>query len=428
VARRGGVAAIDVGTTKITALVGGYDDQGRLRVTGTGIAASHGIARGVVEDVTKASAAITAAVNAAKQAAGQPIEAATIGISGAHTAGINSRGTVALPNLHRAITREDLQRAVEGARSVPIPNNREIIQSVPRFYIVDGEESTGDPVGRFGHRLDVEAHIVTGAVTVMHNLTHCLESAEVEIENFVLGSVAAADAVLDDEERTHGVVLADIGGGTTDIAIFVEGSVLHTAVLPVGGNNITSDLVYGLRVPFRAADEIKEVYGHCIPAAVSPDETATVEAFGHDRQRSVNRRRACEIIEARVEEMLESIRDEVSKAGYEEMISAGIVLTGGTANLAGIVDVAERVMQMPSRAGYPGGVFNLHERLENPAFSASIGILGWAVREHDAVLRPTKSKRPSGKQPGGVWGKVTGMAKLVLPTQPSTRRRGDVEG
>jgi cell division protein FtsA len=415
VGRSGGVAAIDVGTTKICTLVGGYDDHGRLRVTGTGLAASRGMGKGIVDDVGKVTAAIAASVKAAEQASNTRIVAATVGIAGAHIACINSRGTVALPNLQRAITAEDVKRALEGSRAVPIPNNRDILHAIPRFFIVDGEESTGDPVGKYGHRLDVEAHVVTGAVTAIQNLTKCVEAAGVQVEALVLEPVAAADAVLDEEERTHGVVLADIGGGTTDIAVFVEGSVLHTAVLPVGGNNITNDLVYGLRVPFRAADDVKELYGHCIPSAVASDETVEVDSFGGERRRVINRRRMCEILQARVEEIAELIRDEVARVGYEEMISAGLVLTGGTANLAGITELAERVLQMPARVGSPGGVYNLHEMLENPAFSTSVGMLGWAVREHDAILRPSRSRRHAPPPGGGMWRRVTGLARLMLP-------------
>jgi cell division protein FtsA len=409
---RGGVAAIDVGTCKVCVLVGGYDEQDRLRLTGTGLAASRGVARGVVDDMGKATAAIRAAARAAEQACGREIKSATVGIGGAHIACINSRGTVALPSQHRAIAAEDIKRAVEGARAVPIPNNREILHAVPRFYIVDGEESTGDPTGKYGQRLDVEAHVITGAVSTIQNLTQCVEAAGIHVESLVLGPVAAADAVLDEEERTHGVVMVDIGGGTTDIAVLVQGSVLHTAVLPVGGNTITDDLVYSLRVPSRAAEDIKELYGHCLPAAVAPDETVEVDAFGHDRRRVVNRRRVCEIIQARVEEMVELIRDEVAKAGYEEMIPAGVVLTGGTANLAGIVELAERVLQMPARAGPPGGIYNLHETLENTAFATSIGLLGWAVREHDAVLRPSRRYRPDAAgAEWGVWQRVRRVVK-----------------
>jgi cell division protein FtsA len=369
--------------------------------------------KGIVEDVSKVTASIAASVRAAQQMGQRKIDRATVGIAGAHIACLNSRGTVALPNIQRAITQEDVSRALEGARTVAIPNNRDILHAIPRFYIIDGEQSNGDPVGKFGHRLDVEAHVVTGALTVIQNLTKCVEEAGVAVDGLVLEPVAAADAVLDEEERSHGVILADIGGGTTDIAIFVEGSVLHTAVLPVGGNHITNDVVYGLRIPFSSADAAKELYGHAVPAQVAADETVEVDSFGTERRRLVNRRRLCEIVQARVDEILEMIRDEVSRVGYEEMISAGIVLTGGTSNLAGIVAEAERILQMPARVGSPSGVYNLDETLENPAFSTSIGLLGWAARVHDAVLGPAKAQRAA-RSGRGVLRRVTGLAHLFM--------------
>ena len=414
--RSGGVAAIDVGTTKVCTLVGGLDDRGRLRITGTGIIASRGINKGNVDDVGKATAAIRASVHAAEQESNTRIISATIGISGAHIACLNSRGTVGLANLERAITADDVKRALAGARTVPIPNNREILHALPRFSMVDGEESTGDPVGKYGHRLDVEAHIITGAVTALQNVTKCVEGAGVQMDGLVLAPLAAADAVLDEEQRTHGVVLADIGGGTTDIVMFVEGAVLHTAVLPLGGNHITNDVVYGLRTPFSAAEAAKELYGHALPAAVAPDETFEIEAFGTERRRTANRRRLCEIVQARVEEILERVRDEVTRVGYTELISAGAVLTGGTACLAGTAELAERVLQMPVRLGSPAGVHNMDDTLENPAFSTSVGLLGWAAREHDAVLRPAAPQRAS-RARGDVWRKLTGLLRIYLPEE-----------
>jgi cell division protein FtsA len=415
-ARGGGVAAIDVGTTKVCTLVGGLDDRGRLRITGLGVVASHGMSKGVVDDVGRATAAIAAALREAERTGGARIHSATVGIGGAHIACLNSRGTLGLPSLQRPISEEDVRRALEGARTVPIANNREILHALPRFFVIDGEQSTGDPVGKYGHRLDVEAHLVTGAVAAIQNLTRCVEGAGVQVDALVLQPVAAADAVLDEEERAHGVVLADIGGGTTDIALFVEGAVLHTAVLPVGGNNVTNDLVYGLRAPFSAADWAKVTFGHALAELVPPDETFEMPAFGAERRRLVNRRRMCEIVQARVEEILELIRGEIRRVGYEEMIPAGVVLTGGTATLPGMVDLATRVLGMPARVGSPGGADHMDELLENPAFSTSIGLLNWAVREQGAVLRPARARRTS-RAGGGAWRKVSSLLRIYLPEE-----------
>lgn len=421
-ARRGGVggsgavAAIDVGTTKICALVGGFDSHDRLRVTGVGITASKGMNRGIVDDVGKATAAIGAAVRAAEQSSSSRIVAATVGIAGAHIACLNSRGTVALPNLQKPISEDDVYRALEGARTVAIPNNREILHALPRFFIVDGEESAGDPIGKYGHRLDVEAHIITGAVTAIQNLTRCVEDAGIQVEGLVLEPVAASEAVLDDEERAHGVLLVDIGGGTTDVAMYVEGAIMHTAVLPVGGNNITSDVVYGLRVPFSAADAAKEIYGNAGAESVSTEETIEIDTFGTDRTRTVARRQLCEIIQARVEEMLEGIRDEVQRTGFGEMISAGAVFTGGSSNLPGLVEAAERVLGMPARIGSAKGAARMHDTLENPAFSTSVGLLGWAARQQAAVLSPVRPRAgaPAGSA-NGMMRRIGALAKVMLP-------------
>lgn len=416
--RLGGVAAIDIGTTKICTLVGGFGDDGSLHITGSGITASRGMAKGIVDDVGKATEAITASIREAEKVANSRIVAATVGIAGAHITSLNSRGTVALPNAAKPITAEDVQRALEGARTVAIPNNREILHALPRFYVLDGEESTGHPVGKFGHRLDVEAHIVTGAVTAIHNLTKCVEDTGVSVEELVLEPMAAADAVLDEEERTHGVVLVDIGGGTTDIAVFVEGAILHTAVLPVGGNNITSDVVYRLRCPFSAADAAKEYYGSAMASQVEKDETFEIDAFGSDRVRVVSRRQLCEIIQGRVTEMFGLVADEIRRAGYDDMISAGVVLTGGSSNLPGIAELAEQTLNLPARVGAPVGVGNLDQTLSNPAFATSIGLLAWSVRQHDAVLRPARARDPyvpAGRSAGGIWGRFRSLARIMLP-------------
>ena len=388
VRRNGSVAAIDVGTSKICTLVGGYDAAGELRIVARGIVASHGMSKGVVSDAAKTTAAIAASLRAAEETLGGGIDAVTVGIAGSHIACLNARGTIALPSLQRPIMREDINRALDDARTTPIPNNREVLHAIPRLFVIDGEDTPAEPVGRYGHRLDVETHIITGSLAAIQDLTHCVESAGVQVEALVLEPLAAADAVLDEEERRHGVLLIDIGGGTTSLALFIEGAVQHTAVFPLGGNQITNDVAYGLRAPFSAAEEVKEEYGHAIPAKIDPEETFHIAGFGGGRSRLAGRRRLSDFIAARAEEILERVRDEIVRLGSEELISAGAVLTGGTACLAGIDDLAERILQMPVRLGVPVGIQDLDAGLELPAFSASIGLLGWAAREQHAVLKP----------------------------------------
>jgi cell division protein FtsA len=284
--------------------------------------------------------------------------------------------------------------------------------------VIDGAGQVTNPVGMHGHRLDVEAHVITGAVNVMQNLKQCLSDAHVHVDALVLEQLASADAVLDSEERRHGVILADIGGGTSDIVVLLNGAVYHTAVLPVGGDKITDDLVYGLRTPFPAAEEAKEIYGHALPSRVGVDETVEVEAFGAEGVRTVYRRRLCEIVQARMEEILEAIGNEVERAGLREMAPAGLVLTGGAANLEGVEELAAQVLQMPVRVAYPHEVAGKTEVILNPAFATSIGLLIWAAR--DRGLRPAgadpRPVRSAGAAQPRVWlKKLQEAIKVMLP-------------
>jgi len=386
--RAGGtVAAIDVGTTKICTLIGDLDPEGRPRVLGVGITSSRGMSRGAIDDMREVTATVRRSVELAEASAGGiGISTATVGLAGGHVGGINNKGLTALPHANRPITEDDIERALDSARTIAIPSNREVIHVLPRHYVVDGTEQVSNPVGMHGHRLDVEAHVITGTVSAMQNLKRCVAGAGVDVDQLVLEQLASVEAVLDEEERRHGVILADIGGGTTDIAVILNNAVYHTSVLPVGGNSITNDLVVGLRTPFHAAEEAKEIYGHAMPSAVSPDETIEVDAFGSEGRRNISRRRLCEIVQARMEEILETIGHEVQRAGLADLAAAGLVLTGGAANLEGVEQLATEVLHMPVRVAYPQEMSGKKEIIVNPAFATSIGLLSWAAREHG--LRP----------------------------------------
>lgn len=411
--RSGTFAAIDVGTTKTCTIVGDVSLDGHLRILGVGVVPSAGMNRGSIENLREATEAIHASVEKAERASGTRILSAHVGIAGSHISSLNNRGIVAVPDRQRPISPDDVTRALEGARLVNIPSNREVIHVIPRYFVVDGQETVSDPVGMYGQRLDVETHIVTGATSAIQNLTKAIESIGVQVDSLILKPLASADAVLGDEERREGVVLADIGGGTTDIVLFMEGSPYHSAILPIGGNHITRDLVVGLRVPFHAAETAKADYGHALPSSISPDEMVEVEAFGSERRRQVLRRRICEIIQARIEEILELIGLEIKRSGYEEMISAGLVLTGGTANLRGIVELAEQVTGLPVRLGYPHNLQGLADTLGDPAYSTGVGLLIWAVREHEALSR---SQRPRVDTPFAGWlRRFSTLARILLP-------------
>lgn len=380
--------AIDVGTTKVCTIIADAGGMEGPRVLGVGVAPSAGLTKGMVENIHDATDAIRISVEKAERASGRRVSSAYVGIAGAHISSVNNRGIAAIADRDSAITEDDVARALDGARNLSIPSNRDVLHVIPRYYVVDGQDNVSDPVGMYGQRLDVETHIITGAVSAMRNLSKCVEGAGVRVECLVLEPLASADAVLLDEERQQGVVLADIGGGTTDVAIFVDGAVFHTAVLPVGGYHLTHDLVVGLRVPFDAAETGKIQYGRAVPSSVGFDESIEIDAFGNDGRLGVHRRRLCEILQARTEEILEMIFNEIRQAGYDEMISAGLVLTGGTSNLSGIAELAEQVLNMPVRIGLPNGVDGLADTLANPAYATSVGLLHWAMRDAEHVGSP----------------------------------------
>lgn len=411
---KGGVlASIDVGTTKVCTVVGEVLPEQPLRILGVGIAAANGLNRGMVENLRDASESVRTSVEQAERSSGTRILSAHVGVAGPHIACQNNRGIVAIPDRDSAISQDDVARVLDGARIVSIPTNREIIHAVPRYYIVDGQDHVTDPVGMYGQRLDAETHIITGLSTVLQNLTKCVESAGVQVETLIVSSLASAEAVLETEEKRQGVVLADIGGGTTDITVYVEGSICHTAVLPVGGNHITRDLVIGLRCPYQAAEDAKELYGHALPSAVEPEETVELDVFGAEGRKSVERRRIAEITQARIEEICEMVMREVRRAVHDDILSAGLVLTGGTANLNGIAELAEQVTGLPARVGAPHNLQGLIDTLSDPAYAASVGVLQWAAHELESGV--WQGQRRSFAVTGDLWQRLSRWMRVLLP-------------
>jgi cell division protein FtsA len=418
--KTGTYAAIDIGTSKVCTLVGevssieaGPGAGQALRILGVGVAPSQGISRGMVHNIREAQEAIRASVEKAERASGTRILSAHVGIGGAHIESINNRGIVAVPDRTHPISRDDIARALEGAKIISIPSNREILHVVPRYFVVDGQDMVSDPLGMFGQRLDVEAHIITVASSAIANVTKVVEGAGVQADELVLEPLAAAEAVLTGEEKRQGVILADIGGGSTDIAVYLEGAIHHTATLPVGGTHVTKDLVVGLRCPYHSAEEAKEVYGHALPSTVPADQMVEIESFGAERQRSYSRRQICEIVQARVEEILEMIMTEAGRTVEPRMVSAGLVLTGGTARLPGIDFLAEQVTGLPVRVGYPQHIFGLIDELVDPAYATSVGLLQWAVGAHELVMSARMPAGPTALD--GLFRKIGSWFRVLLP-------------
>ncbi len=406
----GTVVGIDVGTTKICTLVGEVDGAERLRIVGVGVVPSRGLRKGVIVGVEEAGNAIAASIEKAERMSGYKVEGAYVGVAGSHIQSLNTRGVVAIGRGDRAITQEDVDRAMEAAQAVAVPHNRQIIHAIPRGFSLDDQDGVRDPIGLMGYRLEVEAHLVTGAGTSLQNLASCIRAAGVEITSLVLQPLASAEAVLRPEEREMGVVLVDAGGGTVDVAIFIEGSIWHSLVLPIGGNHLTNDIAIGLRIPFDLAEELKRQHGCALAAAVEPDEIVEVRSFGQGAPREVSRRQLATIIEARAEEMFEMILREIKRSGYDGLLPAGVVLTGGTAKLEGLVEQGQRVLDLPVRVGVPEDIDGMVESINGPAYATSVGMLLWGLR-HDEPDRTRRRERRRGEQRS----RFVGWLKEFLP-------------
>ncbi len=394
------VVGIDVGTTKVCTLVGRVEDEKSIRILGVGIEPSEGIRKGIIVDLPAASQAIKRSVEKAESTSGLEITTGLVSLAGAHVASVNSRGATGVPG--GIIDAVDIARALEQAQAVAIPHDREIVHVIQRGMTVDGQEGVRTPVGMHGYKLEVETHIITAAAATVDNLRQCVGAAGVEIQQFVLNPLASAEVVLTENERQMGVAVCDIGGGTTDLAIYVNGDVWHTMVLAVGGNHVTQDIAHGLRLPLSQAEEVKKQQGYAIRSEVGIDEYFSIRPFGEDHDVQINRQDLAHIIEARIEETFRLIMQEVKRSGYDGLLPAGVVLTGGTSALPGIKRIASNVMGMPVRTAQPENLTGLIDKLDSPAYSTSVGLLRWAatMRDHDVVLSSgyNKNRRSKGEK------------------------------
>jgi cell division protein FtsA len=384
-------AAIDVGTTKVCTIMGTLDSSSGLRVLGVGIAPSHGIEKALVANVNQAKESIRQSIKKAEMMAGYRMDSAYIGVTGKHITSMNNRGTIAITKADQLVRSDDLKRVLDVALNVKAPVDRKMLHVIPRAYTLDGHE-VKNPVGMHGYELNVEAHVITAAVASVQNLTKCISGIGVEIDDLVLEPLASAEAVLSEEEKQAGVLIADIGGGTTDIAVMREGSIYHTSVLPVAGHQVTRDIAAGLGLSFELADEMKKKYGTLF-LPEEEDADRTVGENGH----SVSYRDLCDIIRARVEELMRLVVLELPRNDYARLIPAGIVITGGGANLPGIVEMTQAITHLPTRVGIPpalNGVSN--SMLTDPAYATSVGLVLWKMKNDSSGTQKWASSRPSG--------------------------------
>ena len=374
------LVALDVGTNKVVALIGEVSRDGAVTVIGKGAVPSSGIKKGVVVNIEQTVNSIRNAREAAERLSGYRIESAIVGIGGNHVESQNSRGAVAVSGPRREVTREDIDRATEVARAVSIPSNREVLHVLPRGFVVDGQEGVKDPLGMSAVRLEVETHIVHASATAVQNLTKCVQRADIRIDELVCASIASADAVLTETERELGVAVGDFGAGTLDVALFMDGSPFHTAVLPLGGNNVTNDIAIGLKTSLAAAEDLKIRHGTADPSRVAHDEEVDVAGIGEGDASTASRYELALIIEARMREVFEKIGEQIEAAGHTGMLPAGLVLTGGASQLAGAARLGREVLQMPVRVAGPSGVSGLTDHLLTPAYSTSLGLLTWGAQ------------------------------------------------
>jgi cell division protein FtsA len=374
------IVGLDIGTTKVCAIVGEAkeDSPERVDIIGIGTSPSRGLRKGVVVNIESTVESIKKAVEEAELMAGVQINAVYAGIAGGHIKGFNSRGVIAVKD--GEVTQPDIERVIDAAKAVAIPMDREILHILPQEFIVDDQDGIRDPLGMSGVRLEAEIHIITGAVTSAQNIIKCVNRAGLEVIDIILQPLASSEAVLTPEEKELGVAMVDIGGGTTDIATFVDGSIWHTAVLGIGGNHLTNDIAVGLRTPSGDAEKIKTRYGCAATSFVKEDETIEVPSVGGRPPRVLSRQLLAEIIEPRAEEIFDLVSREIKRTGYEERVASGVVITGGTSILEGMVEVAERVLDLPVRRGVPNDIGGLVDVVKSPMYATGVGLIQYALK------------------------------------------------
>jgi cell division protein FtsA len=399
------VVSLDIGTSKISCVVAELKEEGGIHIVGLGESPSRGLRKGVVVNLEATVDAIKSCVEQAELMAGVSVDSAVVGIAGGHIRSFNSRGVVAVSGRERTVSSEDHARVLAAARAVSIPPDREILHVLPQEFVLDDQGGIGAPVGMTGSRLEANVHIVTAASTSVQNLVTAVNRAGIEVRDTVLEQVAAAEATLSTHEKELGVALLDIGGGTTDLAILERGSVWHTSVLPVGGDHFSNDLAVGLRTPAPDAERLKKKYGCALASMVDENETVEVPTVGGRKPRTLSRQVMAEILQPRAEEVFTLIHEEIGRAGFDRVLNAGVVLTGGGCVLPGVPEVAEQVFDLPVRQGLPTGADGLVDPASGPQHATVVGLALWGSRHQ------VPDRRSSLGIGAGLFGKVRGRVK-----------------
>jgi cell division protein FtsA len=398
------IFGLDIGTHKICAIVAEIMDEGRLDIIGIGQAESKGLRKGVVINLEATVDAIKRVLEEAELMAGVEIGSAYVGIAGTHIKGFNSRGVIAVSSKNRTIDRDDVKRVIEAAKAVSIPMDREILHVLPQEFVVDDQDGIGDPTGMTGTRLEVNVHIITCSTTAAQNTITCVNRAGLEVTDTVLTQIAAAEACLTSDEKELGVALVDVGGGTTDLAIFEKGSLWHTAVLQVGGEHFTNDVAVALRTPVNEAEKIKKKFGCALTSMIPEEDVVEVPSVGGRKPRIMARQVLGDVIQARAEEICQMVSTEIRRAGFDRNLNSGIVLTGGGSILEGMPEIAEQIFDMPVRRGSPAGIGGLVDVVASPVYSTAVGLVQAGYRSRAGV----PGYVPSRQAATGTFGKVTG--------------------
>lgn len=390
------IVALDIGTSKIAALVGEVNTEGQVEIIGFGTHPSRGLKKGVVVNIESTVQSIQRALEEAELMAGCHIHSAIAGIAGSHVRSLNSHGIVAIRD--REVQQSDVDRVVDAAKALAIPADQKILHVLPQEFSVDAQEGVREPVGMSGVRLEAKVHIVTGAVSAAQNIAKCVKRCGIQLADIVLEQLASSNSVLTDDEKELGVCLIDIGGGTTDIAIFTDGSIRHTAVIPIAGDHVTNDVAVALRTPTQSAEQIKIKYGSCVARHVDSTEMIEVPSVAKRPPKKMQRRLLADVIEARYDELFALVAAELRRSGFEDLISAGIVITGGASNVTGALELAESVFRMPVRLGAPHNIAGLLDVRDNPSYATGVGLLmhGLATRHLPVTFNASGNSR-------GLW-------------------------